>query len=133
MAVAASAVMAAARLWRQLGGGVAAAEHSATAAAWWQQRGGCGGLTGTVGECADAHAFERHRRADVRSSSLVEDRGTTAPTASSSAAATAAPVETSTTVANVPPPPMMTRPWRRPPRSPVRTVLSHVIQKTADY
>jgi hypothetical protein len=30
------------------------------------QHGGCGGFTGTVHECADARAFERHRRADVR-------------------------------------------------------------------
>ena len=44
----------------------AAAAHSATAAAWWQQHGGCGRFTGTVRECADALAFERHRRADVR-------------------------------------------------------------------
>ncbi len=43
----------------------AAAAHSATVAARWQQRGGCGGFTGAVRECADAHAFERHRRADV--------------------------------------------------------------------
>ncbi len=35
------------------------------AAEWWQQHGGCGGFTGTVRECADAHAFERHRCADV--------------------------------------------------------------------
>ena len=35
------------------------------AAAWWQQRGGCGGFTGTVRECANAHAFDRHRRANV--------------------------------------------------------------------
>ena len=31
-----------------------------------QQCGGCGGFTSTVRECAVAHAFERHRRADVR-------------------------------------------------------------------
>ncbi len=43
----------------------AAAAHSATAAARWQQRGGCGGFTGTVRKCANAHAFERHRRANV--------------------------------------------------------------------
>ena len=43
-----------------------AAAHSATAAARWQQHGGCGGFIGTVRECADARAFERHRRADVR-------------------------------------------------------------------
>ncbi len=36
------------------------------AAARWQQRGGCGGFTGTVRECASAHAFECHRRANVR-------------------------------------------------------------------
>ncbi len=42
-----------------------AAEHIATAAAWWQQRGGCGGFTGTVRECADAQAFERHQRSEV--------------------------------------------------------------------
>jgi hypothetical protein len=41
-------------------------QSTATAAAWWQQRGGCGGFTGTVRECADAQAVERHRRADVR-------------------------------------------------------------------
>ncbi len=35
------------------------------AAARWQQCGGCGGFTGTVRKCADAHAFEHHRRADV--------------------------------------------------------------------
>ncbi len=70
-----------ARRRRQLGGGAAAAAasaavvvaarsaaaaHSATVAAWWQQHGGCGGFTGTVRECADARAFERHRRTDVR-------------------------------------------------------------------
>ncbi len=49
------------------------------------------------------------------SSSLVEDGGTTAPTASSSAAATAAPVETSTAVANAPLPPTMTPPRTTPP------------------
>jgi hypothetical protein len=43
-----------------------AAAHSATVAAWWQQRRGCGGFTGTVCECADAHAFERHQRVNVR-------------------------------------------------------------------
>ncbi len=43
-----------------------AAAHSATAAARWQQCGGCSGFTGTVHECANAHAFERHRRANVR-------------------------------------------------------------------
>jgi hypothetical protein len=32
----------------------------------WQQHGGCGRFTGTVRECANARAFERHRRADVR-------------------------------------------------------------------
>ncbi len=31
----------------------------------WQQRGGCSGFAGTVCECADACAFERHQRADV--------------------------------------------------------------------
>ncbi len=31
----------------------------------WQQHGGCGGFTGTVRECANARAFERHRRANV--------------------------------------------------------------------
>ena len=36
------------------------------AAAWWQQHGGCGGFTGTVRERANAHAFERHQRANVR-------------------------------------------------------------------
>ena len=69
-----------AQRWRQLGSGaaataasaavaaaqIAAAAYNATAAAWWQQRGGCGGFTGTVRECADAHAFERHQRTDVR-------------------------------------------------------------------
>ena len=68
-----------ARHWQQLGSGAAvaaasaavvaagsaAAAHSATAAARWQQQGGCGGFTGTVCECADACAFERHRRANV--------------------------------------------------------------------
>ncbi len=44
----------------------AAAAHSATVAARWQQRGGCGGFAGTVRECANAHAFERHQRANVR-------------------------------------------------------------------
>ncbi len=43
-----------------------AAAHRGTAAAWWQQRRGCGGFTGTIRKCADAHAFERHQRADVR-------------------------------------------------------------------
>ncbi len=57
-AAAASAAVAAARS--------AAAVHSATAAAQWQQRRGCGGFTGTVCECADAHTFERHQRAEVR-------------------------------------------------------------------
>ncbi len=42
------------------------AAHSATAAAWWQQHGGCGRFTGIVHECADARAFKRHRRANVR-------------------------------------------------------------------
>ena len=32
----------------------------------WQQHGCCGGFTGTVRECANARAFERHRRANVR-------------------------------------------------------------------
>ncbi len=32
----------------------------------WQQHGGCGRFTGTVRKCANARAFERHRRADVR-------------------------------------------------------------------
>ncbi len=70
------------RCRRQLGNGVvaaaasaavavavaqsAAAGHSATAAARWQQHGGCGGFIGTVRECADARAFERHQRANVR-------------------------------------------------------------------
>ncbi len=36
------------------------------AAAGWQQRVGCGGFTGTVCECADAHAFKHQLRADVR-------------------------------------------------------------------
>ncbi len=36
------------------------------AAAWWQQRGGCDGFTGTVRECADAHAFECRQCAVVR-------------------------------------------------------------------
>ena len=40
--------------------------HSATAAAWWQQRGGCCGFTGTVRECAKAHAYECHRHANAR-------------------------------------------------------------------
>ena len=44
----------------------AAAAHSATAAARWQQRRGCGRFTGTVRDCANAHAFKRHRRANVR-------------------------------------------------------------------
>jgi hypothetical protein len=35
-------------------------------AALWQPRGGCGGFTGTVRKCADAHAFEHHRCANVR-------------------------------------------------------------------
>ncbi len=43
----------------------AAVAHSATAAARWQQRVGCGGFTGTVRECADAHAFKRNQRANV--------------------------------------------------------------------
>ncbi len=43
-----------------------AAAHSATVAARWQQGGGCGGFAGTVRECANAHAFERYRRANVR-------------------------------------------------------------------
>ncbi len=34
--------------------------------AWWQQHEGYGGFTGTVCECADARAYERHQRADVR-------------------------------------------------------------------
>ena len=81
-----------------------AAAHSAAAAARWQQHGGCSGFTGTVCECANACAFECHRRAAVlyKSLSLVEDGGTTAPTASSSLAATAAPVATSTAVADAP-------------------------------
>ena len=44
----------------------AAAAHSATVAAQWQQRRGCGRFAGTVRECADARAYEHHRRADVR-------------------------------------------------------------------
>jgi hypothetical protein len=32
----------------------------------WQQHGGCGGFTGTVRECANARAFKRHQRANVR-------------------------------------------------------------------
>ncbi len=44
----------------------AAVAHSATVAARWQQRGGCRGFFGTVHECADARAFECHRRAYVR-------------------------------------------------------------------
>ncbi len=44
----------------------AAAAHSATAAVRWQQRGGCGGFTGTVRECADTHAFKRHQCTNVR-------------------------------------------------------------------
>jgi len=43
-----------------------AATHSVMAAAGWQQRGGCGGFTGTVCKCANAHAFECHRRANVQ-------------------------------------------------------------------
>ncbi len=43
----------------------AAGAHSVTAAARWQQRGGCGGFTGTVRECAAANAFKRHQRADI--------------------------------------------------------------------
>ncbi len=43
----------------------ASAAHSARAAARWQQRSGCGGFTGTVCKCSDAHAVEHHRRADV--------------------------------------------------------------------
>ena len=34
-------------------------------AARWQQCRGCGGFTGTVCKCADAHAFERHQRTNV--------------------------------------------------------------------
>jgi hypothetical protein len=77
---AAGVAAASARRQRKLGGGtavaaasavVAAAQsaaeaHSATVASRWQQHGGCGGFTGTVRECADARAFERHRRADIR-------------------------------------------------------------------
>ncbi len=37
-----------------------------TAATRWQQRGGCGGFTGTLRECANAHAFKRHQLANVR-------------------------------------------------------------------
>ena len=44
----------------------AAVAHSATVAAQLQQRGGCGGFAGTVHEYADARAFERHPRANVR-------------------------------------------------------------------
>ena len=36
------------------------------AAPQWLQHGGCGGFTGTICECADARAFERHQRANVR-------------------------------------------------------------------
>ena len=43
-----------------------ASAHSTTIAARWQQGGGCGRFAGSVRECADAHAFERHQRADVR-------------------------------------------------------------------
>jgi len=32
----------------------------------WQQHGCCGGFTGTVRECANARAFKRYQRADVR-------------------------------------------------------------------
>ncbi len=66
MAAAASAAVAAAQS--------AAAAHSATATVWWQQHGGCGGFTGTIRECADARAFERHRRTDVRAFGLGRGR-----------------------------------------------------------
>ena len=42
-----------------------ATAHSAMAAARWQQHRGCGGFTGTVRECANARAFERHQCANV--------------------------------------------------------------------
>ena len=42
------------------------AAYSATAAVRWQQHRGCGGFTGTARECADAHAFQCHQRANVR-------------------------------------------------------------------
>jgi hypothetical protein len=35
------------------------------AVARWQQHGGFGGFTGTVRKCANACAFERHRRVNV--------------------------------------------------------------------
>ena len=44
----------------------AAVAHIATLAVRWQQRRGCDGVAGTVRECAEARAFERHGRADVR-------------------------------------------------------------------
>jgi len=139
-----------ARLRRQLGGGVAvvaasamvaaarseAAVHSATAAAWWEQRGGCGGFTGTVRECTDAHAFERHQRADVRvfvigrgrrddsADGIVGDGGARGDVHRGCQCAAAAdddtPVETSTAVANAPPPPTMTPPRTTPPTPSLR-------------
>ncbi len=61
--------------WRRGGGGgsVSGGGGSAKlgggaqrkAAARWQQQGGSGRFTGTVHECANARAFELHRRADV--------------------------------------------------------------------
>ena len=112
MAVTASAAVAAVRS--------TAAAYSATAAAWWKQRGGFGGFTGTVRECADAHAFERHQRTNVRVFVIGQGRRDDSADGIVVSGRDGGPIEMSTAVANAPPPPTMTRTWRRPPRSPMR-------------
>jgi len=57
----------AAAWWRRGGGGsVSGGGGSAKCGGGAQRDGGSGGFTGTVRECANARAFERHRRANVR-------------------------------------------------------------------
>jgi hypothetical protein len=77
----------------------AAAAYSATAAAQWQQCRGCGRFIGTGRDCADAHAYNRHRRADVRI--FVIGRGRRDNSADGIVVVGSAPVKTSTAVANV--------------------------------
>ena len=44
------------------------------AAARWHQHGGCGGFTGTIRECADAHALECQQGVNVRIFIIVQGR-----------------------------------------------------------
>ena len=111
-----------AQRWRQLGGGAvavaasaavaavqsAAVAHSATAAARWEQRGGCGGFTDTVRECANARAFDCHQRTDVHVFVLGRGRRDDSADGIVVVATTAAFVATPTAVANAPPLPTTT-------------------------